>query len=87
MNNDLNFISQQSIYELGRELLNMLEIIHNSGFVYNNLAPENIIFNTEKTIRLRRGQPENCFNEYSAHLIDFSHATPYRDLSGKNHLR
>ena len=55
MNNDMNYISQQSIYEVGRELLNILELIHSCGYIYNNLSPENIVFNTERTIRLRNG--------------------------------
>ena len=36
-------LSDASIFYLGLSLLNILEVIHNSGIIYNNMKPENIL--------------------------------------------
>ena len=38
-------ISRASVYSFGLKLIDLLELIHDSGFVYNNLSPENILIN------------------------------------------
>ena len=38
-----NRLSDTSIFHLGLSLLNTLEIIHESGLVYNDLKPDNIL--------------------------------------------
>ena len=83
----MDFISQLSIYELGRDLLNILEIIHEAGYVYNNLSPDSVIFGVEKNIRFKSYQHENCFSEFSCHLIDFNHVTPYKDPETGKHIK
>ena len=37
------YISNASIFNLGLQILNILELIHNSGIVYNDLKPDNIL--------------------------------------------
>ena len=36
-------LSNASIYQIGLSLLNILEVIHNSGLVFNDLKPDNIL--------------------------------------------
>ena len=36
-------LSASSIYSIGIQLLNTLEKVHASGFVYNNISPSNIL--------------------------------------------
>jgi len=36
-------ISNASIFHLGLTLLNILEVTHNSGLVFNDLKPDNIL--------------------------------------------
>ena len=38
-----NYLSRVSVYSLGINLIDILEKIHNAGFVYNDLKPENIM--------------------------------------------
>jgi len=36
-------ISKTSAYSLGYELLTILEKVHSSGYIYNDLKPDNIL--------------------------------------------
>ena len=38
-----DYLSNASIFHLGLNLLNILELIHRSGLVYNDLKPDNIL--------------------------------------------
>ena len=40
-------ISRETIYVLGLRILSALEIIHNAGFVFNDLKPDNILLEYE----------------------------------------
>lgn len=36
-------LSNASIFHVGLEILNIMELVHQSGFVYNDLKPDNIL--------------------------------------------
>ena len=36
-------LSNASVFHLGLSLLNCLEVIHNSGLVFNDIKPDNIL--------------------------------------------
>ena len=43
-------LPEASIYQIGLSLLNTLELIHNSGFVYNDLKPDNILIGDRQNV-------------------------------------
>ena len=44
-------LSLQSIYHVALELLDILELIHLTGYTYNNITPESILFDRRVTQR------------------------------------
>ena len=47
-------LSSLSVYSLGIKLLDILELIHNSGLVYNDLKPDNILIGPNDKIPLSK---------------------------------
>lgn len=52
-----------SIYDLGLKLLDLLEVVHGAGYVYNDLSLENVVLDFNKLIEHRRKieQTESVF--------------------------
>jgi serine/threonine protein kinase len=75
--------SLQSIVRLGIKVLDVLEQVHNSGYVYGDLKLDNILVGHGET--LPNADAENAFANVSLNLIDFGFATKFVDRDG-NHL-
>ena len=58
-------------------MVNSLELIHNSGFVYNDLKPDNILIGLQNKVPISSSRKpyQNIFENVSLHLIDFGLAT------------
>ena len=61
-------------------LLDIFELIHSSGIVYNDLKPDNITVNYGETISyFNDNEFESSFNRMKFNLIDFGLATKWVD--------
>jgi len=66
-------LSNEKVYKLGRDVVKILQTVHEKGYVHRDIKPDNIML------------PEN--GSLEPHLIDFGHAKRYRDLdTGKRLL-
>ena len=58
-----NEISQESIYNLGIQIINILEKVHQAGFIYNDLKLDNLLIGFNDRLPTKHKQNENCFKE------------------------
>lgn len=78
-------LSKSSIYSLGIQLLNILEQIHESGYIYNDLKLDNLLigYNDQLPSEHIAG---NCFEYVSISIVDFGFVTRYADETNMKHL-
>lgn len=58
--------------------MNILERVHNTGYVYNDLKLDNLLINFDE--KLPRSYTEgNSFENIHFNLVDFGFATKYLD--------
>lgn len=76
--NKINLLNQKNVFTLGEKLLDVMEIIHTAGFVYNDLSFDNISLGVDQK-PMFDASPDN-FQDLSFHLWDYSAATPYLDF-------
>ena len=70
------YLSAVSIFNMGQKLLDIFELIHNSGYVYNDLKLENIVIDiNEKLPRQSQNPNDNIFKNIRLSLIDFGLAS------------
>lgn len=69
-------MSKSSAYQLGIQIITMLEQIHSAGYVYNDLKLDNIMvdFNQDLSNKDLNG---NVFASVPLHLVDFGFATKF----------
>ena len=71
---------------MGISLLNILELIHASGQVYNDLKPDNILIGHGQSISsCSYKSTENIFANIDLHLIDFGLTSQWRDPVNGTH--
>lgn len=69
-------LSKASVYDLGLKILDILEAIHESGLVYNDLKLDNILIDYgEEVSEFDPTATESCFKGISIRLVDFGFAT------------
>lgn len=78
-----------SIYVLGCKVLDALEIIHNAGYVYNDLSLDKILVGHNQTVTCDQtnNNTANSFERITFHLVDFSHLSKYTNRSTGGHLK
>ena len=82
------YLSNASIFHLGLSLLNILELIHSSGLVYNDLKPDNILIGYGQSLsNCSFKSTENIFANVDLHLIDFGLASKWRDPTTQTHKK
>ena len=83
-------MSKASVFDLGLSLLDRLEIIHNSGFVYNDLKPDNILIGYRqqlpKSSAIIGPNGDSIFKNIQLNLVDFGLATPWRNNETGQHV-
>ena len=65
-------------------MINVLEVVHRSGYVYNNLTLDSIMFDYGVNPKNFKGPAD--FETQQLNLIDFTYATPYIDFKTRKHL-
>lgn len=78
-------VSKESIFNLGMQLLGIMEQIHKSGYIYNDLKPDNILLQYGKRLP-KDCSSGNCFQDLTLVLVDFGFATRYIDKKTGEHL-
>lgn len=68
---------------MGLRLLDILEVIHKSGIVYNDLKLDNILLGQGQF--LPRQAVENCFKHLTLNLVDFGLASEWIDSGTGRH--
>ena len=79
-------IDEQLIYSLGLRLLNLLEQIHDQGFVYNDLKLDNILLDFVGP-RESNNDSAGHLDQYVITLTDFGFATRYVDPETLDHIK
>ena len=69
--------STESIYSLGLQVLDILELVHKAGLVFNDLKLDNLLLDYGVDIDKLSTTKENIFEKYNVNLIDFGFSTSY----------
>ena len=66
-----------------------MEIIHEAGYIHNDLSMDSIAFGSNQILDLKSKETsyKNIFEDKTVHLLDFSYMTPYVDLKKKKYLK
>lgn len=75
-------LSLSSIVRLGIRMIDILEMVHKSGYIYGDLKLDNILAGFGDN--LPDSPSDNAFSNVSLNLIDFGFATKYLDKEGSH---
>ena len=79
-------LNLSSVLNLGIHLLNILEAIHDSGLVYNDLKLDNILLDMcENLPKISKKSFENCFENLHLNLIDFGLVSHWQNPKTSEH--
>lgn len=79
--------TNESIYSLGIQLLNMLEQIHTAGYVFNDLKLDNLMFDANIDSRKIKKSDDDIFINNNVNIIDFGFATRYLEEDNESHVK
>ena len=80
-------LSKASIFEIGHKILSILEVIHESGFLYNDLKLHNILIDYHVNVENQFDEPKsNIFKNIDLKLVDFGLATRWLDPETGYHI-
>lgn len=69
-------------------MLDILEIVHQAGYVFNDISMEKILLGPNQTMSLDNGSIiQDYFEDKTLHLVDFSFLTPYKCFVTSKHLK
>ena len=66
--------------------MNIIEQIHNIGYVFNDLKLDNLLFDVGLDLQNLISTKENIFERFKVNLIDFGFATRYLDKETGEHI-
>lgn len=78
-------MSKASVYGLGIKVLTILEQIHSSGYIYNDLKLDNLLIGNDDRLP-DQFESTNCFDNVSINIVDFGFVTRFMDETNQNHL-
>jgi len=81
--------SFKTTVKVGIQLISVLEELHQLGYIYNDLKPDNILIGKQPLRALRKCTKVDKFNELrhefsSIKLVDFGLITPYVSEDGSH---
>lgn len=78
-------VSKESVFSLGFKLVNIIEQVHNSGHIFNDLKLDNVLLGHGDKLPSDSSHG-NCFKDVSLSLIDFGLASSYIDKKTGEHI-
>lgn len=77
------------IYKLSLKLLELLEIVHEAGYVHNDLHLGKVVFSNKDSDQHhgRSTKLSDFAIDNPIHLMNYRFATPYIDFSTGKHLK
>ena len=81
------FFTSEQVYTLGIQILNILEQVHATGFVFNDLKLDNLLLNFDADVKSISKSKGNFFDSHNINMIDFGFATSYVLEDGKTHIK
>ena len=78
--------TKESICSLGIQLVNVLEIIHEAGFVYNNLNLDCVNFDNDIDVSMLNITEDDIFHTHNINIVNYDLATPYLNNTTKEHI-
>ena len=80
--------TEESIYSLGIQLLNILEKVHRAGFIFNDLKLDNLLLDFDADVKqLKKDVDTDIFSTNNINIIDFGFATPFLKEDGTTHVK
>ena len=71
--------SLKSICSLTTQLIDIFKVIHEAGYVFNDLKLDNLLLDFGIDIHKNNDSTENIFKNNTVNIIDFGFATRYVD--------
>ena len=78
--------TKEEVCSLGIQLVNILEQVHNAGFIYNDLKLDNLLLDADTDIKNVFKTDDDIFDIINVNLIDFGYVTKYQDSTTKQHI-
>ena len=78
--------SKESIYSLGIQLINILERVHATGYVYNDLKLDNLLLDFGINSEHLLSDTDDILNSYNINMIDMGFATRYIEKHSGQHI-
>ena len=80
--------TEESIYSLGIQLVNILEKVHQAGLIFNDLKLDNLLLDFDADVKqLKKDANTDIFASNNINIIDFGFATPYLKEDGTTHVK
>lgn len=79
-------LSEASVYSLGIQLIDVLELIHTTGYIFNDLKLENLLLDYDSAVEHFQSTDEDIFQKNKVQVIDFGNATRFIDESTEQHV-
>lgn len=67
-------------------MIDVLELIHSAGYIYNDLKLENLLLGFDSDVDHFHMTKEDIFKHHQVKIIDFGNATKYVDSSTLKHI-
>ena len=81
-------LSLHTVYIIGLKILELLEIIHEAGYVHNDISLRKVVLGYEKQLQFDYlGSANKTIKPQPFHFMDLSFATPYIDFKTGRHLK
>ena len=77
-----------SIYDLASKLLDLLEVIHRAGYVYNDISLSRVMLPIHEVIKVPEPtdvKTQSVFEGNTLHIIDFNYVTASQHDSAPSH--
>ena len=84
-----NVVPEVSVYSLGIKILTLLECVHETGFVFNDLKLDNLMIGYSDSLMASDATLSECtdiFEKCTVNLVDYGFASPYLDKVTGRHI-